>query len=211
MRTMRSSDGSQLSQQDLLREAMSRLRMTRDAFADRFGLTRRALDTYLLPSGSAEARMLPEVARRYVCEVLWRYSVQRQTCTQRVYILDVPSDFGEASMDFQIDPMLVRFTGERNRRKGTTTVQIVVDGVPRPLPFHLAVANHSPMGFEWGYLGSGAHQLALAMCVELVGPKHALKVYHHVNEAIVGPLTANEWSLTGGEVMEAIDETTAAS
>ena len=45
-------------QQDLLRAAMATLGMTRDAFAKRFGLTRRALDTYLLPADSAEARPL---------------------------------------------------------------------------------------------------------------------------------------------------------
>lgn len=32
----------------------------------------------------------------------------------------------------------------------------------------LAVSNHSPDGFEWGYGGSGPTQLALAIMLELV-------------------------------------------
>ena len=41
-------------QQVLLRDAMRRLDMTRDAFAERIGSRRRALDTWLLPDRSEE-------------------------------------------------------------------------------------------------------------------------------------------------------------
>ncbi len=41
----------------------------------------------------------------------------------------------------------------------------------------LQVRNHSPDGFDWGYGGSGAAQLALAICLELYGPVLARKVY----------------------------------
>ena len=33
------------------------------------------------------------------------------------------------------------------------------------------VWNHSPDGFNWGYGGSGPAQLALAICLQLYGPK----------------------------------------
>ena len=36
-------------QQAFLRDAMRRLNMTREAFANRIGVSRRALDTWLLP------------------------------------------------------------------------------------------------------------------------------------------------------------------
>jgi aspartate carbamoyltransferase catalytic subunit len=58
------------SQQVLLRDAMRRLDMTRDVFADRIGSRRRALDSWLLPDESNEFRAMPEVARRFVLEIL---------------------------------------------------------------------------------------------------------------------------------------------
>nr|WP_087131167.1 aspartate carbamoyltransferase [Caballeronia pedi] len=59
-----------LQQQTILRDAMRRLNMTRDAFAARIGVTRRALDTWLLPDESPESRAMPEIAARYVGEIL---------------------------------------------------------------------------------------------------------------------------------------------
>lgn len=41
----------------------------------------------------------------------------------------------------------------------------------------IQVANHSPYGFNWGYLGSGPAQLALAVCIELYGIPVAQRVY----------------------------------
>ncbi|WP_404980170.1 MULTISPECIES: aspartate carbamoyltransferase [unclassified Caballeronia] len=49
---------------------MRRLNMTRDAFASRIGVSRRALDTWLLPDESPESRVMPEIAGRYVGEIL---------------------------------------------------------------------------------------------------------------------------------------------
>ncbi|WP_350029683.1 aspartate carbamoyltransferase [Caballeronia sp. ATUFL_M2_KS44] len=57
-------------QQTVLRDAMRRLNMTRDAFAARIGVSRRALDTWLLPDESPESRAMPEIAARYVGEIL---------------------------------------------------------------------------------------------------------------------------------------------
>jgi len=55
-----------IATQALLRDAMRRLNMTRDAFAERIGCRRRTLDSWLLPDESSEYRAMPEVARRYV-------------------------------------------------------------------------------------------------------------------------------------------------
>lgn len=49
---------------------MRQLNMTRDAFAERIGSRRRALDAWLLPDESNEFRAMPEVARRFVGEIL---------------------------------------------------------------------------------------------------------------------------------------------
>ena len=59
------SQGARISvpQQAFLRDAMRRMNMTRDTFASRIGVTRRALDTWLLPDNSQESRAMPEIAR----------------------------------------------------------------------------------------------------------------------------------------------------
>lgn len=59
-----------VSQQVFLRDAMRRLNLTRDIFAARVGVKRRALDTWLLPEGSRESRAMPEVVNRFVTEII---------------------------------------------------------------------------------------------------------------------------------------------
>ncbi len=49
---------------------MRRLNLTRDAFADRLGIRRRALDTWLLPADSAESRSMPDMVSKFVEEIL---------------------------------------------------------------------------------------------------------------------------------------------
>lgn len=63
---------------------MRRLNMTREAFAERIGSRKRALDSWLLPDESAEYRAMPEVARRFVSEILSKLS-SGDTETQSVY------------------------------------------------------------------------------------------------------------------------------
>ncbi len=59
-----------VSQQVFLRDAMRRLNLTRDIFASRIGVKRRALDSWLLPEGSQEFRNMPEVVNRFVTEIV---------------------------------------------------------------------------------------------------------------------------------------------
>ncbi len=78
------------TQQVLLRDAMRRLDMTRDAFADRIGSRRRALDSWLLPDESSEFRAMPEVARRFVQEILANFG-RDSSSTQSVHVAAEPS------------------------------------------------------------------------------------------------------------------------
>lgn len=59
-----------VSQQVFLRDAMRRLNLTRDVFASRIGVKRRALDTWLLPETSQQFRAMPEVVNRFVTEIV---------------------------------------------------------------------------------------------------------------------------------------------
>lgn len=58
------------AQQDFLRDAMQRLNLTRQKFADRIGAKKRALDNWLLPSDSKGFRPMPDTAWMLVQEIL---------------------------------------------------------------------------------------------------------------------------------------------
>lgn len=59
-----------VSQQVFLHDAMRRLNLTRDVFASRIGVKRRALDAWLLPETSAHYRAMPPVVHRFVTEIV---------------------------------------------------------------------------------------------------------------------------------------------
>jgi hypothetical protein len=42
----------------------------------------------------------------------------------------------------------------------------------------LKVRNHSPTGFEWGYGGSGPHQLALALLMDAIGDDYVAETFY---------------------------------
>lgn len=71
-------------QQVFLRDAMRRMNLTRDAFANRIGVSRRALDTWLLPDDSQESRRMPEIVQRFVSEIVGRPEFTAEH-TQSVY------------------------------------------------------------------------------------------------------------------------------
>lgn len=60
----------ELDQQIVLRDAMRRLNLTRDAFASRLAVKRRTLDSWLIPSASADGRRMPAAVRLLVEHVL---------------------------------------------------------------------------------------------------------------------------------------------
>lgn len=64
------------------------------------------------------------------------------------------------------------FATKQNKYGGkiVTVQELMKDGVgpEHQLEACLAIANHSPDGFNWGYNGSGATQLALALLVSML-------------------------------------------
>lgn len=68
----------------------------------------------------------------------------------------------------------------------------------------LAVVNHSPDGFAWGYGGSGPSQLALAILLDFTGDRHiAEALYMDFKWAFVAywPKDA-AWTLRGEDLQE---------
>ena len=58
------------TQQAFLRHAMSELGMTREQFAERIGTKKRTLHNWLLSSDSSEYRGMPDMAWKFVREIL---------------------------------------------------------------------------------------------------------------------------------------------
>lgn len=57
--------------------------------------------------------------------------------------------------------------------------------------------NHSPTGPEWGYLGSGPAQLALALAADaLADGQRAVRIHQHLKRSWVGSLPRDCWSIT---------------
>ncbi|GAA0262496.1 MULTISPECIES: DUF6166 domain-containing protein [Halobacterium] len=76
----------------------------------------------------------------------------------------------------------------------------------------LALVNHSPSGFEWGYGGSGPAQLALALLLDYTGDEaFALDHYQEFKTEVVSQLdcagSAGRWRLTGPEIDAVLHET----
>ena len=66
--------------------------------------------------------------------------------------------------------------------------------------------NHSPTGFEWGYLGSGPAQLAFAILLDHFGtPGEALLWYQDFKFLAIANLQANRWELTTEEIETYLD------
>lgn len=82
------------------------------------------------------------------------------------------------------------------RHDGITSVG--VDGIP--LPQRQDLYNHSPTGFEWGYLGSGPAQLALAILADSESDDFALKHYQKFKEDIIAPIQTDAWMIKEIEI-----------
>jgi DNA-binding transcriptional regulator YiaG len=61
------------TQQELLRDAMDELGMTRAEFATRLSVAVRTLDKWLLPAESPDFRAMPEMGKAYVREIVGWY------------------------------------------------------------------------------------------------------------------------------------------
>jgi aspartate carbamoyltransferase catalytic subunit len=57
-------------QQQFLRRSMRQLNLTREALAQRISVSKRALDSWLLPAGSNEFRVMPPVVQQFLTEII---------------------------------------------------------------------------------------------------------------------------------------------
>ena len=73
---------------------------------------------------------------------------------------------------------------------------------PQPLPLYLEVRNLSPTGFAWGFAGSGASQLALALLCDAIGPERAVLSYQAFKRDRIHWLKSNVgWEITLADIL----------
>lgn len=100
--------------------------------------------------------------------------------------------------------MTKTFRGKRSFFGNQTTVTCN----DKPLDLHLDLADHSPMGFEWGYNGSGPKQLALAMLAEAFTDDEALEYYEQFMYDVITPLNDRKWEMTSSDIQSWYEQTT---
>ncbi len=96
----------------------------------------------------------------------------------------------------------------RRLSNGRAIVKVRVRGSRRErvLPKRFDLRRHSPSGFEWGYGGSGAAQLALAILAFHAGKATALDCYQDFKFLVVSALCRSGWTLTAAEVDAALEQ-----
>lgn len=99
-----------------------------------------------------------------------------------------------------------QYTGERGARGAHVAVLNLATHEARPLPTGFQYVNHSPNGFEWGYLGSGPAQLAFAILLDhFQDPAPARVFYQSFKFEVIACLAHPRWELTTEQISEAIN------
>jgi len=94
----------------------------------------------------------------------------------------------------------MHFVGYRFSDRTHVTV-VGANGDPEDLPLRLDLWNHSPTGFEWGYLGSGPAQLALAILAQVTGDDIYARARHQqFKEQVVARWVGRSWDISAEEV-----------
>ena len=90
----------------------------------------------------------------------------------------------------------------RGTRHSDHHATVTIDGRPLDWKASLALCNHSPTGIEWGYLGSGPAQLALALLLQIADEATALRFYQHFKDGVIARIAADRWALTITDVLD---------
>ena len=100
------------------------------------------------------------------------------------------------------DPALVAFRGVRLPDGICKLYCIYPDNEATEIDLNrsLAVRDHSPTGFEWGYGGSGPAQTALALLLETTDENVALRFYEEFKSQIIARLSHKGWQLTISQI-----------
>jgi len=88
------------------------------------------------------------------------------------------------------------YTGTR-RQSGDAFMY--VDG--KPLPTRNDLRNHSPDGLEWGYMGSGPAQCALAILAHHLGDDaRAVELHQLYHHEVVARAPRQQWTTSSDQI-----------
>jgi hypothetical protein len=97
----------------------------------------------------------------------------------------------------------VRIPFENREPNTSDENEVTVNGRELKLQPSLKLRNHSPTGFNWGYLGSGCAQLALGILLDFTGDAElAQQHYMDFKREFIAPIQAPHWQLTGRKIRE---------
>ncbi|MFC1673170.1 DUF6166 domain-containing protein [Pseudomonadota bacterium] len=82
-------------------------------------------------------------------------------------------------------------------------ITVTVDGTVLEPRLDLRVLSED--GFEWGYVGSGPYQLALAILAHQMGDETALGNYRSYCENVIARLGEDTWVIRGDQVTAAME------
>lgn len=81
--------------------------------------------------------------------------------------------------------------------RGRCQVVVRCGGRDEPLAHHV---HHSPDGFEWGYGGSGAAELARCILWDHLGVEPPPSLYQHFKYSVVARLDHDGWEITSRQL-----------
>lgn len=88
-------------------------------------------------------------------------------------------------------------------RRSDFDLEVTVDD--KPLKWRNDLMNHSPDGLNWGYSGSGAAQLAIAILADCVGDETAIKHYIQFKNEVIAHLPKAQWFLSEEAVNKIVE------
>lgn len=103
----------------------------------------------------------------------------------------------------------VLYEGYRRSSYGGQEVTVRCEPEGSVVPLHPSrsqeLVNHSPSGFNWGYLGNGPAQLALALLLDVTRDEElSLRHYQDFKFMIVANW-GDDWVVTRGAIVEWLD------
>lgn len=101
------------------------------------------------------------------------------------------------------------YDGHRTSHVGHQEVVVRYEPAGAVIPLLPAASqqlyNHSPNGFNWGYLGSGPAQLALALLLDATGDERlSLRHYQDFKFMAVASFE-DDWSITKEQILDWLD------
>jgi len=75
------------------------------------------------------------------------------------------------------------------------TRDVWLDGELLDAEESIALINHSPDGFAWGYTGSGPSQLALGILLRVCDTSKALGLYHFFKDDYIAGLPQGDFNI----------------